>query len=64
MELSLIELDDADTVNKMEGRRSIAYFCREKPARVSGRLVEQLKQAADQAGDLTMTHNPSLSKPH
>ena len=50
MDLSLIQLDDAASVNKMEGGRSIAYFCREKPARVSGGLVEQLKQAAEQAG--------------
>lgn len=49
MELSLIELDDTATVNKMEGSRSIAYFCKEKPARVNRRLVEQLKQAANQA---------------
>ena len=51
MRSSLIKLDDPATVNKAEGARSVAFFCKNKPARVDSLLIGQLKQEAERAGD-------------
>ena len=50
LSLSLIELEDPEAVTKFEGGRSVAYFCKQKPVRVDGHLIAQLKQAAERAG--------------
>lgn len=50
MQSSLIKLEDSAAVTKVEGSRSVAYFCNQKPVRVDGHLIEQLKQAAERAG--------------
>ncbi len=44
MKLSYIDLNSQDSVSIDKGKRSTAYFCKKLPARVDGKLIEELKK--------------------
>lgn len=48
--LSAVRLDDPATVRRDATGRSLAYFCRRNPARVTRELIEELKRVADAQG--------------
>jgi glucose-6-phosphate isomerase len=51
MSSSRVDLWDDDAVRVDEGGRAVGFFCRSLPARVDGRVLDQLREASARYGD-------------